>query len=482
MAEVTGMTPDRIAQEITNATNNLSSQVDTELSKKADNTYVENFAEEVGKDIEVVQNKTKPLDVTRENSFAVLDENNRSALSVNPDGSTTIGSTLMDDNDPGIRVLDLDDRVAFEITGGGKTIINDLVGGGGSTGVTELHAFVCAGQSNMSGRGDPIDPMLDVENPRLLQYGAKNRTLEPAPAILDMMDTPIGLSPARQFGLRYLADQPDHVGVLLITAAYGGTGFTYEPTPGRKTWTKGHADVPENALYENALQQSQEALSQAEVAGYSVKLQGLLWHQGEANGSSLPQNMQSYAEQLDGLINNFRVDLDAPNLPVIVGEMMPEGMRDSVAKRSIGYIHAQTPERVQRVAFAPAPDNTMRHNDFAHFSREGAVLLGDSFFESWPRAVLNVPTGKPRAARDVAAYRVGDQVTVSWSAPTCRVTSYVVEWASAPDGSWQEVSREWPMNLSETFTAHDAPVWVRITAYEDSNPATPSHPLPALGA
>lgn len=441
-----------------------------------------NFAEEVGKDMETVQNKTKTLDTGQEDSFAVLDVYNRSALSVNPDGSTKIGSTLIDDNEPGLRVLDLHNRVALEITGGGKTIIHDLVGGeGGSASVTELHAFVCAGQSNMSGRGDPIDPLLDVENPRLLQYGAKNRTLEPAPAILDMMDSPIGLSPARQFGLRYLADQPDHVGVLLITAAHGGTGFTYEPTPGRKTWTKGHADVPENALYENALQQSQEALLQAEATGYTVNLKGLLWHQGEANGSSLPRNMQSYAEHLDGLINNFRVDLDAPNLPVVVGEMMPEGMRDSFAKLSLGYIHMQTPERVQRVAFAPAPDNTMRYDDYAHFSREGAVLLGDSMYDALPRAVLNVPTGKPRAARDVAAYRVGDQVTVSWSAPMCRVTRYVVEWASVPDGSWQEVPREWPMNLSETFTAHDAPVWVRITAYEDTTPATPSHPLPALG-
>ena len=440
------------------------------------------FAEAVGKDMAAVQNKTDAIGTHQNDSFTVLDGKNRSALSVNPDGSTTIGSTLINDNDPGLRVLDLDNRVAFEITRGGKTIINDLVGGGGSTSVTELHAFICAGQSNMSGRGDPIDPMLDVENPRLLQYGAKNRTLEPAPAILDMMDTPVGLSTARQFGLRYLADQPDHVGVLLITAAHGGTGFTYEPKPGRKTWTKGHADTPENALYENALQQSQEALTQGEAAGYSVKLQGLLWHQGEANGSSLPQNMQTYAEQLDGLINNFRVDLDVPDLPVVVGEMMPEGMRDSVAKRSIGYIHAQTPERVQRVAFAPAPDNTMRHNDLAHFSREGAILLGDSFFDAWPRAVLNVSTGKPRAARNVTAYRVGDQVTVAWSAPMCRVTKYVVEWASTPDGSWQEIPREWPMNLSETFTAHDAPVWVRVTVYEDTSPATPSNPLPALGA
>ena len=41
MAEVTGMTPDRISQEITSATDNLKNHVDTNLSKKADTTYVD---------------------------------------------------------------------------------------------------------------------------------------------------------------------------------------------------------------------------------------------------------------------------------------------------------------------------------------------------------------------------------------------------------------------------------------------------------
>src|SRR5699024_2372750 len=42
MAEVTGMTPDRISQEITSATDNLKNHVDTNLSRKADTTYVDN--------------------------------------------------------------------------------------------------------------------------------------------------------------------------------------------------------------------------------------------------------------------------------------------------------------------------------------------------------------------------------------------------------------------------------------------------------
>src|SRR5699024_8120778 len=143
-----------------------------------------------------------------------------------------------------------------------------------------------------------------------------------------MVDGPVGLSPARQFGLRYLQAQPANVAVLLIPAAHGGTGFTYTPTPGRKTWTKGHADIGENGLYERALAQTQDALTAAQQAGYTVELKGLLWHQGEANGSSLPQNMQAYSERLDALIADFRTDLNVPDLPTVVGEMMPEGMRD----------------------------------------------------------------------------------------------------------------------------------------------------------
>lgn len=346
-------------------------------------------------------------------------------------------------------------------------------------GITDLHVFVCAGQSNMSGRGTPVDADLDVENPRLLQYGAHNRVLEPAPAILDMPDAPRGVSPARQFGLRYLADQPEHVGVLLIPAAYGGTAFTYEPQPGVRTWTKGHADTAENGLYELSVTQTQEAIAAATGAGYSVDVKGILWHQGEANASTDPADIAAYTTRLDELIADYRTDLSKPDLPFILGGLMPEGVRLSEGKQEIEHVITDTPKRVTRTAFATAPDNTMDYGDVHHFSREGALRLGDSMFGSWPRAVFNVPTGEPGAARDVSAYRAGSQVTVSWDAPLERVTSYLVEWADAPDGVWQAVTRDHPMGLSETFTAHNASTWVRVTAYEDTVAAAPSHPVPA---
>ena len=47
MAEVTGMTPDRISQEITSATDSLKNHVDTNLSKKADTTYVNSETENI---------------------------------------------------------------------------------------------------------------------------------------------------------------------------------------------------------------------------------------------------------------------------------------------------------------------------------------------------------------------------------------------------------------------------------------------------
>lgn len=47
MAEVTGMTPDRISQEITTETTNLKNYVDSGLSKKADTTYVDTAISEL---------------------------------------------------------------------------------------------------------------------------------------------------------------------------------------------------------------------------------------------------------------------------------------------------------------------------------------------------------------------------------------------------------------------------------------------------
>ena len=112
--------------------------------------------------------------------------------------------------------------------------------------ITEWHVFLAAGQSNMSGRG--IVGVADggrYVQPRIAQFGYTRRVLETATVPLDMHDTSSGLSPATTFAQAYLRNQPPHVGVLIVPAAHGGTGFTTSTTT--QTWTPG---ITTNPLYD----------------------------------------------------------------------------------------------------------------------------------------------------------------------------------------------------------------------------------------
>ena len=278
------------------------------------------------------------------------------------------------------RIMDSRGSVAIEVDAQGRTHIYDPHFSGEPT---TLHVFVAAGQSNMSGRGKPLEA---PTSPRILQYGANRRVIEPAPVVLDMVDTPSGTSPASFFAHNYLASQPSHVGVLLVPAARGGTAFTGSPSnpAAAWTWTKGAAPAPEYALYERSVQQTLDAIDAAKAQGYHVILKGVLWHQGEGNGG-----ITTYAERFDPLVADYRTDLDHPTLPVLVGQMCPEGMEATPSKYNVDATHQDTPYRVPFTGFAPATWGGHNEGDTTHFSTVGTAHLGDTYVTAYTQAVGN---------------------------------------------------------------------------------------------
>lgn len=384
-------------------------------------------------------------------SSRTMDRTGRVALEITPEGHTRIGKTLLRETPGGgIACVDLQGFIALEVTGDGRTHIYDLVtrgdGDGGS--VTELHAFLAVGQSNMQGAARPFGPELDPEDPRIFQYGATRRTFEPATVPLDMHGVSSGLSPATTFAREYLKTQPAHIGVLLIPAAHGGTGFTHTvPTDGL-TWTKGAASDPANALYELSVVQAKEALLASVAAGYPAILKGIIWHQGEGNGGLATATYSGY---LDTLISDYRTELGVPDLPFLVGQMSPEGMEVQPSKYTVDRSHQETPARVQRTGFAPAAMGGTNYNDTTHFSRIGMESLGREYAAAYRRALDNKPGFGPLSPQKVTATFVQGTLTVAWRQQARRVTSYRVEY-QLDGGVWIEVVRAWPMNLAETVT------------------------------
>lgn len=326
--------------------------------------------------------RIEPISKGHPDQWRVMDREGAVALAVTEDGSVRVGETEARESREPYRIMDREGRIALAIDSSGRTHIYDSGEGGHSTAKT-LHVFIAAGQSNMSGRGKPIEA---PTSPRIMQYGANRRAVEQAPETLDMVDTPSGTSPASFFAHNYLSSQPAHVGVLLVPAARGGTAFTGSPSnPAASwTWTKGAAPAPEYALYERSVQQTLDAIDAAKAQGYHVILKGVLWHQGEGNGG-----ITTYAERFDPLVADYRTDLDHPTLPVLVGQMCPEGMEATPSKYNVDAVHQDTPYRVPFTGFAPATWDGHNEGDTTHFSTVGTAHLGDTYLTAYMQAVGN---------------------------------------------------------------------------------------------
>lgn len=274
--------------------------------------------------------------------------------------------------------------------------------------VTVLRVFLAVGQSNMSGRGQPVGGPEDAVDPRIFQFGAKNRTLRLGRIHLDMHDSPSGISPATTFAREYLKTRPGSVGILIIPAAHGNTAFT--SAAGKLTWSVGAASAPEYDLPGLAVAQTLEGIAAARAAGYTVSLEGILWHQGE--GSSW-MSTEAYSARLDELIGYFRSRLKAPTLPFVVGRMTPEGIDANPGRKNVDRSHRETPSRVAHTGFADAMRGGLNPGDDTHFSRTGVEYLGKTYLSGYSQAVGNTgtgsaPTGYPGEAVPVAPTRFLD--------------------------------------------------------------------------
>lgn len=424
--------------------------------------------------IATLDEKTAPIEPADDGSYRVRDKAGNVALEVTADGETKMAGATSKASSIPYRVADSHGAIAFEVTPDGKTHIYDLAGGGGATGVTELHPFLAVGQSNMVGPGQEGSPSeLDPEDPRIFQYGSHLRVVEVAPVPLDMHGPALGLSPATVFAREYLKSQPAHVGVLLIPGAHGGTNFT--DVPGTVTWNHAAAVAngePANDLYQKSVYQALAAVS-ADSRCTSIK--GILWHQGEGSSSD---GFAGYSALMDTLVADYRAELGLVDLPFLVGQMNPEGF--NAGRAEIDQAHKAVPGRITRTAFAPVIPDGGRFNDTTHFSRMAVQALGENYVDAYWRSLVNTAASQPLRPQNVSALLVGDVLTVKWDAPFSRVTGYRVEYYNGT--TWVAATRAYLMDLQETITGVTGPTRVRVTALHDALESAPSTPVYAIGA
>ncbi|MBB5637073.1 hypothetical protein HDE68_002986 [Pedobacter cryoconitis] len=222
-----------------------------------------------------------------------------------------------------------------------------------------INSFLMIGQSNMAGRGylNDVKQIYD-EKIKMLVNGRWQTMIEPIN--FDRPTSGIGLAASFAGAWRLKNDQKE---IGLIPCADGGTSLD--------DWAVG------GTLFENAV-------FQAKLAQKISKLSGILWHQGE--NDSFGGLSALYYDKLSVIVDAFRLELDAPDIPFIAG-----GLGDFLSGGRYGKYfteYNQVNDALQKLAetkpncyFVTANELTA-NADGLHFDAVSQRRFGIRYFES----------------------------------------------------------------------------------------------------
>jgi carbohydrate esterase-like sialic acid-specific acetylesterase len=226
---------------------------------------------------------------------------------------------------------------------------------------TRMHLFLLVGQSNMAGRGD-VEP---IDREPLAHVLALNAAGDWVPAVDPLhWDKPsAGVGPGRTFAREYSSAHPG-VTVGLIPAAVGGSPIsTWEPG---KLYEETHSHP-----YDDAISRARHALERG-------TLRGILWHQGESDRA--PDLAPKYGAALTALIERFRRELHAPEVPFLIGQLgqFPAAGAWDEPTRSVDRAQREVAARVPNSAFVPS-DGLTSKPDHLHFDARSMRELGKRY-------------------------------------------------------------------------------------------------------
>lgn len=355
--------------------------------------------------------------------------------------------------------------VAFEVTPDGTTVIRKAVFLNADDGVKRVAAIGCMGQSNEMAYAFPIVPFLDHTSGRIWQLTPELESLTPASVPLAYVGTQPGLSPSHILAREIVAADPE-CAVVLVPVGVNGSSLVAENTQGN--WSVDYAG-PNPALYARAVAAMDRAVAQA-IARWGIEPTVMAnWVQGESETGT---TRSQYETKLDALISDWTSRYGGMFL---IGGINPQ-TATSGSRPDIVRALQDTPRRKERTAYVPGVDNgggSRGPSDEIHYGREAVEIIGRGWFKAIPRASNNVAGSFTTPPLVVKATRWGNEVTVEWSHPYCRVTAFEVQ--SSTDGTtWTPVTVTEPVATRAVFTSA-APVQVRVRAIgtETSNWTAP---------
>lgn len=218
------------------------------------------------------------------------------------------------------------------------------------------------GQSNMAGRGI-IDPADNAPHERILMLNQAGQWVPAVdPVHYDKKAAGVGL--ARTFAARMAADHPKAT-IGLIPAACGGSSITHWRSGAFWEQTKSHP-------YDDAVARSKRALQDG-------VLKAILFHQGEADCGK--ERSQQYHALLSSLVKDLRQDLNAKNVPFIIGQLSQWSPWNE-GRKNVDAAQQAVAKELPPAAFV-CSEGLTSNSDKVHFNSESLKIFGDRYYDAF---------------------------------------------------------------------------------------------------
>jgi len=248
--------------------------------------------------------------------------------------------------------------------------------------------FIVAGQSNCDGRGaataltGPLEKWAKPQDDVIIAYSCSKlrgpvlgsdgfKPLQPGWSVAPGKNKPKAVpsgtfGPEVSFG-RDMADNLKGKKVALIKYAEGGTSL-------QKDWNPEVKD----RLYPAFLDFTRKSLKELKEKGHTYTIRGMIWHQGESDASL---TAAEYQKMLTEFIARVRADLETPDLPFGIGEVIDNGKRDSIlaAQRATA--------KDVKGAFLVLAEKLKSSDGGTHFDAASQIELGQRFAAGMQKAI-----------------------------------------------------------------------------------------------
>ncbi|MBR4750560.1 MAG: sialate O-acetylesterase [Thermoguttaceae bacterium] len=224
----------------------------------------------------------------------------------------------------------------------------------------KFRIVVLAGQSNMAGRGF-VEEEDKIPIPRVYMLSKEGQWV-PAVDPVHYDKPSAGVGPGRAFA-QLLVESDPTIAVGLVPTACGGSSIDH--------WEPGvFFNQTKSYPFDDAISRTKRALEDGE-------LEAILWRQGESDATV--QKAVNHAEKLQTFFERFRKEFDAPNLPILIGELFYEEETDG--SQAIHRAQLEVVEKLQPAAFVSA-EGTVLNPDRIHFDRQSQIEQGKRFFKA----------------------------------------------------------------------------------------------------